>query len=55
MLPFDLSQYSVTARDDLCMELYRMTERRLALDRTKSDAVHDSSTNPKGGVADDQS
>ena len=55
MLPFDLSQYSVTARDDLCMELYRMTERRLAMERTKSIAVPDNSTDPKGGAVDDQS
>ena len=27
MLPFDLSQYPETIRNDLCMALYRMTER----------------------------
>lgn len=27
MLPFDLSQYPTTVRNDLCMALYRMTER----------------------------
>lgn len=27
MIQIDLSQYSTTARNDLCMALYRMTER----------------------------
>ena len=27
MLPFDLSQYSVTARNDLCMAFYQDLER----------------------------
>lgn len=30
MLPFDLSQYSVTARNDLCMAFYRDLERVMA-------------------------
>ena len=29
-LPFDLSQYSLTARDDLCMTFYRSLERMMA-------------------------
>ena len=53
MLPFDLSKYSVTARDDLCMELYRMTERRLAKERNKSDTGHDCTADPKGGDTND--
>ena len=31
MLPFDLSQYSVTARNDLCMTFYRELERFMAI------------------------
>lgn len=30
MLPFDLSQYSVIARDDLCMTFYRSLEKVMA-------------------------
>ena len=30
MLPFDLSQYSVTARNDLCMAIYQGLERTMA-------------------------
>ena len=30
MLPFDLSQYSVTARNDLCMELFKSYQRLMA-------------------------
>lgn len=37
MLPFDLSQYSVTARNDLCMALYRMTAARLSVQEKYSE------------------
>lgn len=30
MLPFDLSQYSVSSRNDLCMELFRIYQRMMA-------------------------
>jgi len=30
MLPFDLSQYSVTARNDLCMAFYQGLDRMMA-------------------------
>ena len=30
MLPFDLSQYSLTARNDLCMAIYQGLERTMA-------------------------
>ena len=30
MLPFDLSQYPVTARNDLCMSMYKGLERMMA-------------------------
>ena len=30
MLPFDLSQYSVTARNDLCMAIYQGLERTMS-------------------------
>ena len=30
MLPFDLSQYSATARNDLCMALYQSLDRMMA-------------------------
>lgn len=57
MLPFDLSQYSVTARDDLCMELYRMTERRLAAEKAAAEkccAESSEEAASKGGVSNDQ-
>jgi len=30
MLPFDLSKYSTTARNDLCMELFRSFQKIMA-------------------------
>lgn len=52
MLPFDLSQYSVTARNDLCMALYRMTERHNQ--RPECTPAEISVTKSKGGDTNDQ-
>ena len=47
MIQIDLTQYSTTARNDLCMALYRMTERHCQRpERTTDD--------PKGGERNDQ-
>lgn len=47
MIQIDLSQYSTTARNDLCMALYRMTERHC---RRPEQATDD----PKGGERNDE-
>ena len=52
MLPFDLSQYSVTARNDLCMALYRMTERHNP--RPESNPAEIPVTKLKGGDTNEQ-
>ena len=53
MIHIDLSQYSETARRDLCMALYRMTERHNP--RPEGNQAESAAMQLKGGVTDDQS
>ena len=53
MIQIDLSQYSETARRDLCMALYRMTERHNP--RPEGNQAESTAKQLKGGVTDDQS
>ena len=47
MIQIDLTQYSTTARDDLCMALYRMTERHCQRPESAAEAM-------KGGERNDE-
>lgn len=49
MIQIDLSQYPTTVRNDLCMALYRMTERHNP--RPETDQATD---DPKGGERNDE-
>lgn len=47
MIQIDLTQYSTTARNDLCMALYRMTERHCQRPESATEST-------KGGERNDQ-
>ena len=47
MIQIDLTQYSTTARNDLCMALYRMTERHCQRPESATEAT-------KGGERNDE-
>ena len=47
MIQIDLTQYSTTARNDLCMALYRMTERHCQRPENPAEAM-------KGGERNDE-
>ena len=53
MIQIDLTQYSETARRDLCMALYRMAERHNP--RPEGNKADSTAMQLKGGVTDDKS
>lgn len=48
MIQIDLTQYSKTARNDLCMALYRMTERHCQRPETSAEAMKGGERNEQG-------